>query len=56
MSAILGNSVALEMETATKSDLVLNFYKRCSKYIWDLYPNQMKKDVYDIMKRIYEEN
>ncbi len=55
-SAILNNGVALEMETANKNHLVLNFYKKCSKYIQNLHLNLTKKEVYDVMKGIYEKN
>ncbi len=49
-NCILYNGVALEMVTATTNNLVLKFYKRCSKYIWDLHLNLTKKDVYNVMK------
>ncbi len=48
--------MALEIETATKNHLVLNFYKRCSKYIQNVHLNLTKKDVYEAMKGIYEKN
>ena len=44
------------METATKNHLVLNFYKRCSKYVQNIHPDLTKKDVYEVMKGIYEKN
>ena len=56
ISAVLNNGVALEMETATKNHLVLNFYKRCSKYVQNIHPDLTKKDVYEVMKGIYEKN
>jgi hypothetical protein len=55
MNGIIGNGCAVDMETATKNHLTLNFYKRCSKYIQKLYPKLSKGEVYDIMKGIYEE-
>ena len=55
MNGIIGNGCAVDMETATKNHLILNFYKRCSKYIQKLYPKLSKGDVYYIMKGIYEE-
>jgi hypothetical protein len=55
MNGIIGNDCALDMETATKNHLTLNFYKGCSKYIQKLYPKLSKGEVYDIMKGIYEE-
>ena len=55
IAGIIGNGCALDMETATKNHLTLNFYKRCSKYIQKLYPKLSKGEVYDVMKGIYEE-
>jgi hypothetical protein len=55
MNSIIRNGCAVDMKTATKNHLTLNFYKRCSKYIQKLYPNLSKGEVYDIMKGIYEE-
>jgi hypothetical protein len=44
------------METATKNHLVLNFYKRCYKYIQQLDLNLSKKDIYKVVKGFYEKN
>jgi hypothetical protein len=55
INGIIGNGCAVDMETATKNHLTLNFYKQCSKYIQKLYPKLSKGEVYDIMKGIYEE-
>jgi hypothetical protein len=55
MNGIIGNGCAVDMETATKNHLTLNFYKWCSKYIQKIYPKLSKGEVYDIMKGIYEE-
>jgi hypothetical protein len=55
INGIIGNGCAVDMETATKNYLTLNFYKQCSKYIQKLYPKLSKGEVYDIMKGIYEE-
>jgi hypothetical protein len=55
MQGIIRNGCAVDMETATKNNLTLNSYKRCSKYIQKLYPELSKGEVYDIMKGIYEE-
>ena len=55
MQGIIRNGCAVDMETATKNHLTLNFYKRCSKYIQKLYPKLSKGEVYDIMKGIYEQ-
>jgi hypothetical protein len=41
------------MEAST--NLCLNFYKWCSKYIQKLHPKLSKGGVYDIMKGIYDE-
>jgi hypothetical protein len=55
IAGIIRNGCAVDMETATKNHLTLNFYKWCSKYIQKLYPKLSKGEVYDIMKGIYEE-
>jgi len=55
MNGIIGTGCTVDMETATKNHLTLNFYKQCSKYIQKLYPKLSKGEVYDIMKGIYEE-
>jgi hypothetical protein len=55
MNGIIRNGCAVDMETATKNHLRLNFHKWCSKYIQKLYPKLSKGKVYDIMKEIYEE-
>jgi hypothetical protein len=51
----MGNGCVVDMETATKSHLCLNFYKQCSKYIQKMHPKLSKGKVYDIMKGIYDE-
>jgi hypothetical protein len=51
----LNNGCAVDMETATKNHLSLNFYKRCSKYIQKLHPKLSKGEVYEVMNGIYEE-
>jgi hypothetical protein len=55
INTILNNGCAVDMETATKNHLSLNFYKRCSKYIRKLNPELSKGEVYEVMKGIYEE-
>jgi hypothetical protein len=55
IAGIIRNGCAVDMETATKNHLTLNFYKRCSKYIQKLYPKLSKGEVYDVMRGIYEE-
>jgi hypothetical protein len=54
MNGIIGNGCTVDMETATKNHLTLNFYK-WFKYIQKLYPKLSKGEVYDIMKGICEE-
>jgi hypothetical protein len=54
MQGIIRNGCAVDMETATKNHLTLNFYKQCSKSIQKLYPKLSKGEVNDIMKGIYE--
>ena len=56
INTILNNGCAVDMATATKNHLSLNFYKRCSKYIQKLHPGFSKGEVYVVMKGIYEEN
>jgi acetoin utilization deacetylase AcuC-like enzyme len=55
INIILNNGCAVDMETATKHHLSLNFYKWCSKYIQKLHPKLSKGEVYEVMKGIYEE-
>jgi hypothetical protein len=55
INTILGNGCAVDMATATKNHLSLNFYKWCSKYIQKLHPELSKGEVYEVMKGIYEE-
>jgi hypothetical protein len=55
IKTILGNGCAVNMETATKNHLSLNFYKQCSKYIQKLHPKLSKGEAYEVMKGIYEE-
>ena len=56
LTAILNSVVALEMEMATKNHPVLNFYKWCYKYIQELHPHLAKKEVYNIMKGVYDKS
>jgi hypothetical protein len=45
INTILGNGCAVDMETATKNHLSLNFFKWCSKYIQKLHPKLSKGEV-----------
>jgi hypothetical protein len=42
INTILNNDCAVDMETATKNHLCLNYYKWCSKYIQKLHPKSSK--------------
>jgi hypothetical protein len=45
----------MDMEAATQSHLVLNFYKCCTSYNQQNHPHLAKKQVYNVMKNVYSE-
>jgi hypothetical protein len=51
----MGNSCVVEVETANKNHLTLNFCKQCFKHIQKWHPKLSKKEVYEIIKGIYDE-
>jgi hypothetical protein len=54
INTILRNGCAVDMETVTKNQLSLKFYKQCFKCIQKLHPKLSKGEVYEVKKGIYD--